>query len=416
MGAGAGICKEDNRRGVEMEWKPIENVISLEQLLARWRGVTVDGTELDFSTIDQFVRGTRLTAYDRKDWIISGGHKEWRGQQRPALLGLNGCESSGQDDVIFDMEEVYKVEKEFAVSLQKSPLEKESELKKVGDKFVFTEHQLIKKEDLYKRWTGATDEEIAAHVENGELGAFRYYKGPINGIVWCTFGTVYYRDQVDWSNPDLYDYNDQYCDFFLLEDVERCEAEHPEYIGNVTPESLGLVQPDDLKEPEEEPEYICALDAAKILKKSPVKFVQILWDNSDALPLVGMGFSFFPNDRQFFYSCEIEEAAEKLDRLGIHRLDWEEYLRVYSQDLEAVPSRTPEGNLDFSAVLKPSYVDLEAQLADALKKLENFESLRQWSARLEEQIQSLRGELAAKDARIYGPKLASSFSTIAPSH
>ena len=104
------------------------------------------------------------------------------------------------------------------------------------------ETQLLPKEELYKRWDGATHEEIAGHFNKGELRAYERHKGPINGILWCKPGHVYYQDRMDYSNPGLYEYSDDYCDYFLLEDVVRCEIEHPEYIGNVTPESLGLVQ------------------------------------------------------------------------------------------------------------------------------------------------------------------------------
>lgn len=104
------------------------------------------------------------------------------------------------------------------------------------------ETQLLPKEQLYKRWIGATHEEIAGHFDKGELRAYERHKGPINRILWCKPGHVYYQDRGDYSNPGLYDYGDDYCDYFLLEDVMRCETEHPEYIGDVTPESLGLVQ------------------------------------------------------------------------------------------------------------------------------------------------------------------------------
>jgi hypothetical protein len=56
------------------------------------------------------------------------------------------------------------------------------------------ETQLLPKEELYKRWFGATHEEIAGHFSNGELRAYEHHKGPINGIIWCKPGDVYYKN------------------------------------------------------------------------------------------------------------------------------------------------------------------------------------------------------------------------------
>ena len=104
------------------------------------------------------------------------------------------------------------------------------------------ESQLLSKENFYERWFGATEEEIAEHVHKGELHAYERYKGPINGVIWCKPAMVYYCERQDYSNSGLYDYVDDFCDYFLIEDMEKCEAAHPEYTGNITPESLGLVQ------------------------------------------------------------------------------------------------------------------------------------------------------------------------------
>ena len=110
------------------------------------------------------------------------------------------------------------------------------------------ETQLIPKEELDKRWFGATHEEIARLFIEGKLRAYKLPKGPINGIIWCKPGHVYYQSRMSYSNSDLYDYNDDLCDYFLREDVVRCETENPEYIGNVTPESLGRQQTASNKE------------------------------------------------------------------------------------------------------------------------------------------------------------------------
>ena len=102
------------------------------------------------------------------------------------------------------------------------------------------EAQLLPKKNLYKRWIGATLEEIAIHVHKGELHAYEIYKGPINGIIWCKKGYIHYDSNISYSDPHLYSYDDESCDYFLLEDITRLENQYPEYIGNISPKSLGI--------------------------------------------------------------------------------------------------------------------------------------------------------------------------------
>ena len=95
------------------EWTPIENSISLEALLKRWKGIEIDGEKFDFQTVANFVQGCQITAYDRKDWIIVNGHKEWRGQKRAPILGLNDSDPFNPGaDIIFDQKEIDDLERQ----------------------------------------------------------------------------------------------------------------------------------------------------------------------------------------------------------------------------------------------------------------------------------------------------------------
>ena len=181
------------------------------------------------------------------------------------------------------------------------------------------EAQLLRKEELYKRWTGATQEEIAEHFNKGELRVYERYKGPINSIIWCKPGNVYYRNSMSFANPSLYGYDDDSCDYFLLEDVVQCENEHPEYTGDITPESLGLVQVEVGNAPDDEPEYIQAESLRKDMRMSPVQFVAYLREHR-VLALFGNEID--DGSRNWFYNnASREQAAEMLGGMCIHCLD-----------------------------------------------------------------------------------------------
>lgn len=86
---------------------------------------------------------------------------------------------------------------------------------------------------------------------------------------------------MNYSNPGLYEYSDEYCDYFLVEDVVRCESKHPEYTGNVTLESLGLLQASTPEMANEAPIHaglitISADEAIKHLGTTPIEMVDIL--------------------------------------------------------------------------------------------------------------------------------------------
>lgn len=251
------------------------------------------------------------------------------------------------------------------------------------------ESHLISKEDLYKKWFGATREEIAAHFNNGELRAYEYYKGPINGVIWCKPGNIYYQDRHDYSNSGIYEYNDDLCDYFLLEDVGRCEAEHPEYTGNITPEDLGLVQGGSSNKPQKQ-EYIPVEDLQKTANLSPSRFVELLRAHRDYLPLHGF---FSDNDRLFFYDEEVEpvRALDILSGITVHYLDWKNFILAMEKEGREKIEPSCEDSL-------PEDVsDLKSQLAEAQK---HIEALEQWNKRLNEQNKELRPELTQKDSRI----------------
>lgn len=350
----------------------LKNFITIEDLQKRW------GCDKDL--IEPFtyegMRGTALPKWYGKETRVrpDGGLSIF---VKPAEY-LNGC--------VFDMADVLAIEELNPELLQAVILQVGSEPKSVNGKFVFSMHQLIKKEDLYKRWFGATHEEIAMRFDGSELRAYGHYKGPINDIIWCKPGYIYFHDNQDLSNPGLYEFIDEQCDYFLLEDVERCEAKYPEYVGNITKESLGLVQNELSNMQGEKPEYIHANDLRKEFGMSPVQFVDYLRGNLD-LPLCGSHL--LECDRLWFYKgASLEQAAEMLDDLLIHRLDIEHHCAM------------PTVNEGMSTVESPQdkhRMNNEAQLAEAQEKIE---SLRMWNKRLNEQNQKLRAEVTEKAGQI----------------
>ena len=138
------------------EWIPIETSISLPDLIKRWKGVVIAGTSFDFQAIDSFVRSNQITAYDKKDWIIVNGHKEWRGQKRSSFIGLNDADPLWTDDkIIFDMEEIYRFEKQTWPPDQDEVIQDAnfaicnySEVQKALDKEAYSAHELVYRYDI----------------------------------------------------------------------------------------------------------------------------------------------------------------------------------------------------------------------------------------------------------------------------
>lgn len=232
------------------------------------------------------------------------------------------------------------------------------------------ETQLLPKEELYKRWFGATHEEIARHFTEGELCAYERHKGPINGIVWCKPGHVYYQSQVSYSNPDLYDYNDDSCDYFLLEDVVRCETDHPEYIGNVTPEGLGLVQTASNKEvPHAGLVALSADEAINRLKITPIELVDILNGYNVSIDVDNLHIEtkrLVTVDEEAFREHANSGWNEKffnvkgLGNVKIYQVDFDRYCEMWGIQEQTQPEAVNTSGL-------------ESQLAEAHQRIEELE-------------------------------------------
>lgn len=368
----------------------LKDFITIDDLETRWG---LDKNQIESFTYGRVDDEPRLTM-----WYATEVRPRPDGGQsafvKPAQ-DLNGC--------IFDMADVLEIEELNPELVRKETDQGDSELKMIGDKFIFTERQLIKKEDLYKRWFGATDEEIVKHFDTGELRAYEHYKGPINGVVWCIPGQIYYQDRHDYSNPGVYEYRDNHCSYFLLTDVVRCETEHPEYTGNVTPESLGLVQDGASGAPEEEPEYVKAESLRKEMKLSPVQFVDYLRDNQD---LVFFGNGVNDGSRNWFYrTASREQASGMLDDMYIHRLDITAHEKRIAGTTSIPPfpvagsSAAPMADIPFPTV-EVDTSGLESQLAEAQKKIEDVEGVRRWNKQFLTERAELQSSLEEKDARI----------------
>lgn len=227
------------------------------------------------------------------------------------------------------------------------------------------ESQVLKKEDLYTRWEHATKQEIAELCEESKLRTYLHHKGPINGVLFCVPAYVWHDDR--W-------YHDENITYFLLEDVERCEKEYPDFVGNVSPGNMTFQ------------EYIPAEEVRKQLGMSPIQFVDMLNGQKGPRLVTSWEEWYRAGESHWFDTDKIEE-------LTVHRFDLQGYLQERSQQIESVPNSTPDGQIDFSAVLKPSYAELEEQLAASQKQIEENSALRQWNKRLNEQNQELRVEL-----------------------
>jgi hypothetical protein len=163
----------------------------------------------------------------------------------------------------------------------------------------------------------------------------------------------------------MYYYSYDSCDYFLIEDVVRCETENPEYIGNVTPESLGLAQGESPKEPKGNPEYIPVDDLQKAANLSPSKFVELLRTHREDLPFYGF---FSESDRYFFYGENVEpvRAVDRLSGIAIHHLDWKKFIRKMEEGVREGGEPNDDGSL-------PKDVsDPEHQLAEAQTQNESL--------------------------------------------
>ena len=257
------------------------------------------------------------------------------------------------------------------------------------------EIDLLPKEDLFKRWIGASSEAIAAHVEKDELHAYKLDEGPIMGVVWCKPGHVTSRNLQNFLNRDQFEFNDGDCDFFLLQDVKDCEAVHPEYLGTVTIESLGLEQ---ICCPHEEGrkslhaglEIISAEDIIRNFKLLPRQMVKIL----NGIAVSDDKGNFLEYKR--LETVEEEQFQAHMDSLRDGYYFNEKSLstvRIYQECLDRFLKKW--GKPTTSPTLKNS--EVESQLCEANNQIASFEQLRN---HLEKQNQKLTEELAKKDLRI----------------
>ncbi|MDL2317127.1 hypothetical protein LJC59_08660 [Desulfovibrio sp. OttesenSCG-928-A18] len=206
------------------------------------------------------------------------------------------------------------------------------------------------------RVTAATEVQKRWRVTDGRLDELvRDNKIPVYGIrekrIRPDDGkTVYFCGKPCFTFYEQYGYgNDGYYvlegAYFNTIDVEVFEAEHPELLWALASE-------------DEELEIIPAEEVRKQLAMSPIQFVDMLNGNKGPRLVTSWEEWFRADNIHCFETSQLEE-------LTIHRSDLQEYLQERVQHLEKVPSRAPDGNIDFAAVLKPSYAEIEAQLAEA---------------------------------------------------
>ncbi len=183
---------------------------------------------------------------------------------------------------------------------------------------------------------------------------------------------------------DLLDYHSLDCErgplalegeYFCSDDIKEYEAKYPEVLWALEPE-----------EGQNKDAYIPAEEVRKQLRMSPIQFVDMLNGQKNTRLITSWEEWYRYSDANWF-------ETHKLGEVTIHPQDLEEYLRSSAQQLEAVPSDTPDGKVDFSAVLKPSYTELEELLAASQKQIEDNTALRQWNKYLNDQNQELRAEL-----------------------
>lgn len=88
----------------------------------------------------------------------------------------------------------------------------------------FKVEQLINKVTLEDRWPHATEAEIYDLHKQDKLRVFSYLKGPINGVLFCTPSSI-----GCWNN----EYDFEYFDYYLMDDVLACEEQYPDFQGNI---------------------------------------------------------------------------------------------------------------------------------------------------------------------------------------
>lgn len=331
------------------EWTPIENSISLEALLKRWKGIEIAGEKFDFQTIDNFVRGCQITAYDRKDWVIVNGHKEWRGQKRAPVLGLNGSDPFNPGvDIIFDQQEIGDIERRMFPSGER-PGQGTAEGSTAG-KTDWRDCNVILDIESQPSISASLcrNNLVLAHDADGTICPPKLAAFPLK---------IFFTEMPRPDEGDFYSSHD------LMERYELGPAEFVEY----------LMSHKDLF-PHGVQDWFYIQHRVIVIDES------------------GIGYEYQPMSRK----------VEELDNLAFHYRTIRNHERMmqengyYDRYYDEWPTK-PIQNEDNEDGAPSRLAELEAQLAETQKQIESF---RQWNKRLNEQNQELRAELAAAKEKI----------------
>lgn len=262
----------------------------------------------------------------------------------------------------------------------------------------FTE-KMLTLTDLFARWKGLQQNEIARGMDAAisedpfvDMSDFpKPYRlekilrdGSGNIIAYCISykkhsHPYFLRD--GYGNESVYEWDDV---VFRLKDVEFYEANNPDVMYEI-------ISPEEAWVDEFANDYIPASIVMKHLKMSPIQFIDML--NARQGPrLVTSWEEWYRSGSSHWFE------TDNIEKLTIHRSDLQLYLQERVQQIESVP------NIDFSAVLKPSYADLESQLAEIGERLEKALVARDNYAAASEEaledLEELRSVLIEKESRI----------------
>lgn len=192
------------------------------------------------------------------------------------------------------------------------------------------ESQVIKKEDLYLRWEHATKEEIAEICKEGKLRSYQYHKGPINGFLFCLPSDAWHDGRY---------YHDEDVSYFLLEDVENCEKEYPDFIGDTLNSSLACGTNEDIP----------AEQIRKELGMSRNDFKDFLNDDSGDRLMTSREEEFRDyRDTYGFHGGLVPFfSMGMLEGLTVERIDWENW---QTRQRKALPKNTTQ---EFTVVFSP---------------------------------------------------------------
>lgn len=271
---------------------------------------------------------------------------------------------------------------------------------------MLTEEPFITIEQLLKRWPGMPYEEIGIEITNLiKANAFKkrsknddpfqvqfpqpFIRRGAERLNQNT-GNIVWNVEPSGIAPYSRDLNggfdlDYYC--FKVAAIEEYEECHPEVFYQI-------VDADEMPEPSAIDDCIPALEAARQLKMTPVPFARYLRNHRDELPLVMLSA-----DRDHFYTkraeVAIEEIADMLNQVLIHRIDWENHLKTLAGPAdadaagtgeEAFKARLAEVVADYKAKLKQVETDLGRERAAQAELGETQKTAKR-------EIASLKGQL-----------------------